>query len=497
MRKYDVFLSVSKPSLPIHFADAKINSMRSEAKISRKEIFYTALFTVFLLAYMIILSVTDDYTGAVSGNTHQYFFHYSPGVTRILGFVSFWLTRRFIRDERKRRLILAAADCIFLASAVLLIASTPQIRFIPVLFTLSFSLGHLGGLVYYCVSAAFSTNGHKGRIIGISCAASILLQFILTEHTNTVTQLSIAAAIFLLVSYLVLKTPADYILDDLLPYAGDSGDFRQNVRRQLAVIISVVFICALLACRTDIAFLSLSFSGSVNIYSYPRLAMIAGYLVMGMVSDMHDRRLINTIFFCGILLSAVLVLMPFVNGSYGFFLSIYYFYISIYVFFYTYSFISVAPRTRAPELWASFGRPLSDLCVAPISFIMLHIGSDTMNASPVYYALFYLILLIMLYIIMTNIQINPNLTSESERSGDSALLSVEKWLDRYPLTPREKDVAYLLISTDDPIKAVACSLNISERSVYRYAASIYEKTGIDNRTGLVKQYMSGESGYER
>ncbi|MCR5507880.1 MAG: helix-turn-helix transcriptional regulator [Lachnospiraceae bacterium] len=469
-------------------------------KISKKDIFYTILFTEFLLTYMIVLAISDDYARSLS-DTGSYMLHYSPGIMRILGFASFWLSRRFITGERIRRLILIAADTIFIISAALLIGDIKGTGVIIVLFALSFSLGHLGGLIYYCISAAFSVSTHKGRIIGFSCAASILLQFLLDGLTDNIMRLVIAAVIFLLISYLTLKTPADFILEDPLPYAGDSEAFTRNVRLQLIAIVSVVIICGLLACRTDIAFLSMSYSGDVNIYSYPRLAMVAGYIIMGIVADMKDHKLTGTVFFSGMLLSAVLVLMPFVSGDYGIFLSVYYFFISLYIFFYTYSFISVAPRTHAPELWASIGRPLSDLCVAPISFIMLKIGNERLNASPIYYALYYFLLLIILYILTSMIKLDPNLAGngpagtdskdqpaqDSDRGADSRL---DMWLDEFPLTPRERDVARLLINTDKPIKAIASELDISERSVYRYASSIYEKTGIDNRTGLIKNYMS-------
>ncbi len=500
-------MSASYKMLIIVSFDVKIIHMKKDMKINKKDIFYTILFTVFLLTYMIVLAISDDYARSLK-DTGSYMLHYYPGIMRILGFVSFWLSRRFVKSERIRRLILVVADTIFIISVALLIGDVKGTGVIIMLFALSFSLGHLGGLIYYCIFAAFSVSAHKGRVIGFSCAVSILLQFFLDGLTDSITRLVIASVIFLLISYMTLKTPVDFILEDPLPYAGDSQAFTHNVKLQLTAIISVVIICALLACRTDIAFLSMSYSGDVNIYSYPRLAMVAGYLIMGVVADMKDHKLAGTVFFSGMLLSAILVLMPFVSGGYGIFLSVYYFFISLYIFFYTYSFISVAPRTHSPELWASIGRPLSDLCVAPISFIMLKIGNERLNALPIYYALYYFLLLIILYILTSLIKLDPNLsgnalpglnsisqgTDSKEQPARDALpdaaARLDTWLAEFPLTPRERDVARLLISTDKPIKAIASELDISERSVYRYASSIYEKTGIDNRTGLIKNYMS-------
>ena len=449
------------------------------------------LFTLFLLTYMIVLSVTDKLILAAADDGSTILMHYLPGLTRILGFVSFWISRRLVKTPGCRRGILIAASVIFLASAVIPITAADPGPVLVSALTLSLSLGHLGGLIYYCVSVAFSADRRKGRFIGVACAGSILLQYFLSEIFGVSFQLMTAALMFVFISYMILKAPADFILEDPLPYIEESPEFTHDVRLQLIGILGIILVCTMLACRTDIAFVSMSLDGSVNIYSYPRLAMIAGYLVMGFTADLCSHKIWNAVFFSCILLSAVLVLMPFQTGGYAFFLTVYYFFISMYVFFYTYSFISVAPRTGSPELWASIGRPLSDLCVAPISLLMLKIGDERLNASPVSYALYYSFFLVIMYLLMTFIKINPNLTKDADASAGGGSRSVDEWLDRFPLTPREREVALMLIDSDEPIKAIASTLGISERSVYRYAASIYEKTGTDNRTGLIKS----QSGY--
>ena len=459
-----------------------------EMKPTKKTIFYSVLFTVFLLTYMVTLSITDEYVKGLSTSA-PFLLHYTPGLTRIVGFVSFWLSRRFISEESARKLTLLTALVLFLISSALLITGSNNSVSLTALFILSLSIGHLGGLIYYCMSIAFETGNSKGRMIGASCAASVLLQFIFTQSSSNAVQLIIASVLFILICYMLIRTPADFVLEDPLPYSDDTGNFKKLVHIQLLTIAVIVLICSLIACRTDIAFLSMSFDGSINIYSYPRLAMIPGYLLMGYVSDLKNRKFFGITFVCSILLSAVLVLMPFQTGGYVFFLSIYYFFISVYIFFYTYSFVSIAPRTTRPELWASLGRPLSDICVAPISFIMLKIGDETLNSSPIYYALYYFILLIILYIIISVVRIDPNLSPTESMIGNKSR-TLDEWLSSYSLTPRENDVAHILIETELPIKAIAAELKISERSVYRYASSIYEKTGIDNRAGLVKQYLT-------
>ncbi len=443
------------------------------------------LFSVFLTTYMIALSVIDEYIKAFCGSSVT--LHYVLGITRVLGFVSFWLGRRFLKVRDSRRYQLIAVALIFIASAVILIIPAPSGAILPALFTMSFSLGHLGGLVYYFMSLGLETSDKKGRIIGISCALSIAVQFLLTRWVNGISELVTATILFLIFMHMILYNPADFILEDPLPYSEDIEPMNDYVKLQLKGILIIILVCVLLACRTDMAFVSMSFDGSVNIYSYPRLAMVPGYLIMGFAADARREKVFGAAFFSALLVSAVLVLLPFADSGYLLFLGFYYFFISVYIFFHTYSFISIAPRTKTPEFWASIGRPLSEFLTAIISAVMLKLGSGALGSTPVFYSMYYLVLLIAVYITMSVVNIDPNLVKAPVKKHEDAP-TLDEWLAMFPLTPRERDVAVLLISGDLPVKAIAAELDISERSVYRYSSSIYEKTGAGNRTGLVKLY---------
>ncbi len=461
--------------------------MKAYMNTYKKDIYYTLLFALFLVTYMITLSVTDGFVKGLDSPEGK-LLRYIPGIARILGFISFYISRHFILDPKKRRITPISAGILFLISTAILMSRDGKNGVIPFLIVIALAIGHLGGLVYYCLAVKLTTNDHKGRIIGISCSLSILIQFLLTGDMNVYAQLILSAALSVFVILATTHPPADFVLEDPLPYSNYNEGYVKEMKLQLLGIVLIILTCSLIASRTDIAFVSMSFEGSVDIYSYPRLLMIPGYLIMGLVADSSRSRLFPTVFFCSVLFSAILTLMPFQNSGYAFFLGVYYFFISVYIFFYTYSFISIAPRTHKPELFASLGRPLAEIFISPISFILMNLGDERLNASPVSYTIYYMFLIIVLYVIMTVIKVDPNLTicDASEDMPQGAHRDLEKWLDACLLTPREKDVARLLIGTDEPIKAIASDLGISERSVYRYSASIYEKTGTDNRNGLIR-----------
>lgn len=56
------------------------------------------------------------------------------------------------------------------------------------------------------------------------------------------------------------------------------------------------------------------------------------------------------------------------------------------------------------------------------------------------------------------------------------------------MTPREGDVIKCLLESDTSMKVIADQLEISERMLYRYMKQLYEKTGTENRAGLIKSY---------
>ncbi len=74
----------------------------------------------------------------------------------------------------------------------------------------------------------------------------------------------------------------------------------------------------------------------------------------------------------------------------------------------------------------------------------------------------------------------------NEQEGPES--NMKEFLSQFPFTPRESEIASVLLSTEDPMKALAIRFEISERSIYRYSRSIYSKTGTETRAGLIKLY---------
>ena len=65
---------------------------------------------------------------------------------------------------------------------------------------------------------------------------------------------------------------------------------------------------------------------------------------------------------------------------------------------------------------------------------------------------------------------------------------IEIFSQEYGFTEREKDVFAKCVTTEDINDAMAQDLSISRRLLQKYIASIYEKTGCESRSGLVRKY---------
>ena len=66
--------------------------------------------------------------------------------------------------------------------------------------------------------------------------------------------------------------------------------------------------------------------------------------------------------------------------------------------------------------------------------------------------------------------------------------SSDNQVKEYNLTPREREVLSLLISSDDKLQEIADKLSISKRTLERYVTSIYKKTNTTSRVGLISLF---------
>lgn len=324
--------------------------------------------------------------------------------------------------------------------------------------------GMIGSAVHYYATVSLSTEKGLAQTVGFGYAFGLLLQFISNNliHNSTVESVVLSvflAAMVLLVRRLSLECSRGGV------GAEDSGsdsdtDIRKNNRRSLR---------------------------------HPMLA-VSG-LLAGVLFDIKEHRFMQIMMYCVTLLSTMCVVIivwggPFMAGLIVFYLSA-----GFFVVYFTTSFMDLSYYMKVPELWAGLGRATNNICVGitgTISLMLIETG-DGMRISIIALILFAVIsMLVYLYMVQFRMDIQEeNMAKMLEKEREKFLEDkFQAFVKNYALTNREQDVLRLLLSSDESAQVIAEQLYISRAALYRYMASLNEKTETKSRIGLLQFYYS-------
>lgn len=468
--------------------------MQNGKQIEKGTVSTAVSFCMFLLGYMEMMAVCDHHISQISGLG----VHYLADIFKALGFLSFPLIACFVGNKRKDKFFLYADTAIMLASVSLLIYSRHSMLITAAALIFTLAYGYLGGYSYYRLSLALGRSENRGRVIGTACAGAVVIQYVISILISSqyIIYVSAAAFIISIVIYTYYDKP---IPEKTEPDAGNGRFFLTiSVRRRFILVCAILLIIAMISVRTDIILFELNYNGQLNFYSYTRLFLAAGYLIMGYASDMVKKNYFPVAVVAGILMTSVHIMLPLFSASYGnAFLSIYYVSTAVYIFFYTYSFVSLAADTKYPELTAGFGRVLADLSEFLFYNLAVFFSKHFIGVPDMFfYGEYFVFLTVFVIVVFMNL---PRLDFRTVRqtavtpqggAADVCRIDPDVFLDMYGLSPMEKRIASLLILSDEPMKVIAAEIGINERSLYRYSRKIYEKTESENRTALIKKYFS-------
>lgn len=193
--------------------------------------------------------------------------------------------------------------------------------------------------------------------------------------------------------------------------------------------------------------------------------------------------------YCVMVFSTICIFLMKLSGPLLASLIVFYLSTGFFAVFFTTTFMDLSQYMKMPELWAGMGRALNNITAAIIANPILWIlSSDNYLAS--------LILMLLLFIAVSVItavcttrkiallrEIKKKIDEDKSEEKKLKVITAE-----YSLTNREAEVLLQLVSTEDNIQTIAENLFISRRTLERYITSIYEKTNIKSRIGLVNLY---------
>ena len=460
-------------------------------------VFLVAFFSIYMFEYMVTLTFIDKSNIGVSDPSWQLTLHYIDYVLVAVGFLAFALLRRIFKDEKARIRLLVIPNLVYFISVIALYFVQSMIAYSVMAIFAAFSLGVLGGMVYFCMSLALSQTPYIGKVMAISASAAVLLQYLLQEYLDVLFGVPAVLVLgFSATLWLAVKKPWAWLGEDCLPYDKESVESREDIRKKLIILSLTVVALSVIGTFYDTQMMRLNVQTNYmefDFYSWPRLFVIAGYVLIGFIGDIKKQKYVPIATLCMALFA---VFNPILFGEledYHFNMSLYYVCLGANVAYFNLMFWNIAQKTKCPELWAGMGRVISGLadailavaCVADIP-LNLVIGMDI---------LMFVVLVVSLaaggYLLIG--QKMEKWENDRKSAGESEISPKERlkmYAQHCSLTPRETEVLEKLMTTDDDLQGIADSLYISRRMVQRYVYSIYDKTETTTRLGLFRSYMN-------
>ena len=379
-------------------------------------------------------------------------------------------------------------------------------------------LGLLGSKVYYVAARALGNTHGFGQIAGIAYALGIVLQFI---NNNLIRNNYIQAAVLtgaILVSVFLMigmqpdikgimrtgdKNSLDHESEDKgvekvqegQHQTGDiTGDHMKNpVQAAVFLIISVALMTCIFS-TLDNEVTLVHAAGEVNIGSWSRLLLMCSGLCAGFLFDWKNNQVREMIMYCVMLLSTICILLiqsggPFLVGLIVFYLSA-----GFFAVYFVVSFLELSFYMKEQRLFAGLGRAVNNfsaVCTGAVSLSLVKSG----NSLLIYYVTIVLFVFVgislYLYVVNSNIIYAGDATEnlEKEGSGDNPD-KMRHFAEAFGLTERETEVMEALLTSDEGIQELAEKIYISRAMLYRHIASLNEKTGTQNRIGLIQFYYT-------
>ena len=449
---------------------------------SRRNLSLTGLFAAFMFLQYTVLGAANHAGEGYLSTERREWIYYGLQLFVILGFLVYAFSSRLRWNDAARRRVSAAVLALFAAGGlVMLLTPNGSPFYLAVTFGSMPCLGYLGGMVYHRMSIAADAGLLVARSMGIGCAAAISLQYFLQLQWGATPLLPVclAGAAGLLAVLLRRSGFSRHPTDR--PATGKTVPWQQLL---FACLITVGLLCFVGFYNETIHHLQVR-SGyeEANVYSWPRLLMIPGFLLFAALGDRRQGRLVPVMALCCAL---VALLNAVLTKTYWLNMCLFYIALSGVIAYYDLTFWRLASGTKRPAFWASAGRLLD-------SGNVLLLGGLQSSLLPMEVVLIVDVAVLATVILLLAVSGGFTLWTPAERPEPiPAVLTPEETLDRmrehYALTPRETEVLRELVLTEDKQAVISQRLGIQIKVLQKYVTQLYRKTGAATRSGLTELY---------
>ena len=451
---------------------------------SLRAISMLAVFTFLFLSteYFYVNRIAQNASSARTVNVQNY----ALGVSAV-GFCLYPLLFRFFRD-RLRSAVFFTLAMLAIVCFVILGSPVPPGLLTAAGMLLFLVLGILGSAVHYHFLCEISDKKYLARMVGISYGFAILLQFLNNSLISSALaeQLLLCAALLFIVFFLFRfqSREARHGSQHKLPAPSGSGALPQLV----LLIFLVIFMTCIFSTLDNTVTLGHA-DGTMDIGQWPRVLLACSGLAAGFLFDLHDRRFMNLIMYCIMMLSTLSVAILQLGGSFLIGLIVFYLSSGFFVVFFTTSFLALSEDTRCPRLWAGMGRAVNNAGAALVSNLSLSLIASGNSITLIITALVLFATVSILIAAYSTLK-EPGISPDPDYPQDTPNADpFSTFSTAFSLTDREQSVFDQLVNTEKSIQEIADSLFISRRTCQRYITSIYEKVGAKSRMGLYQSYI--------
>lgn len=366
--------------------------------------------------------------------------------------------------------------------------------------------GILIGSGFYKGAMLLKDDPHMGKSIGSGLLLSSGFQILLLSGDTAQSRLLLTAGVILpILIILLLWEPESALTEDNMAGMKDTTACTPAVSRWLVPGVMTACFIFLLA-YYDRHMGQLSYESAFqkyNIFSWPRLFNGVGAVTAGFAADWRKGKLLPlfTVLVSFFMILNVILFRITTESVYLMNMSLFYFFLGAVVLFYNHFFWKIAGESKRPYFWAVQGRSIEQVVTVGASLLLAGLTEEAVVALDL--AAVALCVVLAFYWITRDSDKTDSTEVEAGLTGQmpdgifpSGLPLTEeeqkkRFCERYGLTERESEVFSLLLTSEESGQEMAEELFMSRRMLQRHIASIYEKTGVKTRTGLISQYYRG------
>ena len=435
-------------------------------------------FGAFTLYYLIMELFINDYAAFILDAKTVTILYGVCYLMVGIGFPLYYLIDKAVHNSTISLVIVYCfAFCSLIASGI--VSFTGSHRML-ILFALvaHLSAGYVGGAVYSFIAMKMKGSGKIGFSIAIGYASANILQLIaiailsnLTEDIVDWVERSSLLVCMIVTIMLLPRTNAENNIER----TSTSSEQNQSAMKLVCVALSAMALIAFMHGLTDGIITSLhAAEGEYVAYGYPRLFVIPGLLLAGIVSDIKNKSIFNFSVLVAMIISLIAILLFYNPVSNNIATCFVYFFGSFMSIYSVSVFMEIAPNTTRPVLFASAGRAVRYFCagISIIATSILYHQSSLMALVIIYIALE--IALFAVFFFRGYLQISTEPSQE---------ISTQDF-KQYNLTEREGEVLTLLLqgkATSD----IASELYLSEHTVRSHISNLLAKTNSKSRVEMI------------